>query len=81
MAEAGEGVEMFLKPGEEVLVARDGQEVAEQVRALTPERARAIGTAARARILSEHTYERRGALVDAILREEVGRKRRAASAA
>ena len=81
ITDAWEGVEMFLKPDAEVLVARDGQEVAEHVRALTPERARSIGTAARARILSEHTYERRGALVDAILREEVGRKRRAASAA
>ena len=34
-------------PGEEVLVARDGQDVAELVAALTPERARAIGEAAR----------------------------------
>jgi spore maturation protein CgeB len=80
ITDAWEGVEMFLKPDAEVLVARDGQDVAEHMRALTPQRARAIGTAARSRILSEHTYERRGALVDAILREEVGRKRRAAVA-
>jgi spore maturation protein CgeB len=58
-----------------VLVARDGKDVVEHVRALTPERARTIGMAARERILKEHTYERRGALVDVILREEVGRKR------
>jgi spore maturation protein CgeB len=69
---------MFLKPDAEVLVARDGQEVAEHVRALTPGRAREIGEAGRARILSEHTYERRGAQLDAILREEIGRKRGAA---
>jgi spore maturation protein CgeB len=80
ITDAWEGVEMFLKPDAEVLVARDGQDVAEHMRTLTPERARAIGTAARSRILSEHTYERRGALVDAILREEVGRKRRTAVA-
>jgi hypothetical protein len=40
------------------------------VQNLDPERAKAIGDAARARILSEHTYSRRGAEVDRILREE-----------
>jgi hypothetical protein len=34
-------------PDEEVLVARDGQDVAEHLRTLTPERARTIGEAAR----------------------------------
>ena len=81
ITDAWEGIELFLAPDREVLVARDGQDVAEHVRALTPERARLIGMAARERILAEHTYERRGALVDAILREEVGRKRRAAHVA
>jgi spore maturation protein CgeB len=75
ITDAWEGIEMFLKPDAEVLVARDGQDVAEHVRALTPERAAAIGQAGRARILAEHTYEKRGAQLDAILREEVGRKR------
>jgi spore maturation protein CgeB len=69
------GLEIFLKEGEEVLVARDGKDVADHVEALTPERARAIGDAARARILAEHTYTRRGAEVDVILREEVSQKR------
>ncbi len=63
------GVELFLTPGQEVLVARDGREVAEILRGLTPERARAIGAAARRRVLDEHTYERRGALFDSLLRE------------
>ncbi|MBX9460957.1 MAG: glycosyltransferase [Brevundimonas sp.] len=54
-----EGVEMFLEPDEEVLVARDGQEVAAHLAALTPDRARAIGEAARRRVLAEHTYARR----------------------
>jgi spore maturation protein CgeB len=66
---------MFLNENEEVLVARDGQDVAEHVRTLTPERAAAIGKAARARILREHTYALRGAQVDAILREEAAQKR------
>lgn len=38
-------------------------------------RARAIGEAARRRVLSEHTYARRGDEVDALLRREVAAKR------
>lgn len=64
-----EGIENFLKPGEEILVARSGDEVAQHLRALTPERARAIGEAARQRILRDHTYEKRGAEVDALLKD------------
>jgi spore maturation protein CgeB len=68
------GLDLFLKENEEVLVARDGADVAEHVNALTPERAKAIGEAGRARILREHTYARRGAQVDAILRGEAAQK-------
>jgi spore maturation protein CgeB len=75
ITDAWEGVELFLTPGEEVLVARDGQDVAEHVAALTPDRARAIGEAARQRILSEHTYARRGAEVDALLKAVAAEKR------
>jgi spore maturation protein CgeB len=75
-----EGIEQFLKPDEEVLVARDGQDVAEHVRALTPDRARAIGQAALARVLAEHTYELRGAQVDEILTAEMAQRRERAAA-
>jgi spore maturation protein CgeB len=75
ITDAWVGLDLFLKEGEEVLVARDGRDVADHVAALTPERARAIGEAARRRILAEHTYARRGAQVDAILTEEAARKR------
>jgi spore maturation protein CgeB len=75
ITDAWVGLELFLKEGEEVLVARDGKDVADHVEALTPERARAIGDAARARIMAEHTYTRRGAEVDIILREEASQKR------
>jgi spore maturation protein CgeB len=68
ITDAWEGLEQFLKPDEEVLVARDGKDVAEHVRSLTPERAGAIGEAALRRILAEHTYAHRGEQVDAILR-------------
>lgn len=62
-----EGIELFLEPGGEVLVARDGLEVAEHLRALTPERASALGEAALQRVLSEHTYEHRAAELEAVL--------------
>ena len=75
-----EGIELFLKPDEEVLVARDGADVAAHLRALTPEGARRIGDAARERVLAEHTYTLRGAQVDAILNEEAARKRRRSAA-
>ena len=61
------GIEMFLEPDREVLVARDGGEVAERLRELTPERARRIGEAARRRVLSEHTYAHRAAQVESVL--------------
>jgi spore maturation protein CgeB len=74
ITDAWEGIELFLQPNEEVLVARDGDDVVEHVRALTPERARAIGEAARLRIISEHTYAKRGAEVDALLKSQVAMK-------
>jgi spore maturation protein CgeB len=80
VTDAWVGLDLFLKEGEEILVARDGREVAEQLDALTPGGARAIGDAARARILAEHTYARRGATVDALLREEAARKRERSAA-
>ncbi|PWC27079.1 CgeB family protein [Teichococcus aestuarii] len=74
ITDAWVGLDMFLKEGEEVLVARDGQDVADHVAALTPERSQAIGAAARRRVLESHTYARRGAEVDALLRAALARK-------
>lgn len=59
ITDAWEGIDLFLKPEEEVLVARDGQDVAQQLDALTAGRAKAIGEAALRRVLAEHTYDRR----------------------
>lgn len=67
ITDAWEGIAQFLEPGQEVLVAEDGQAVAEWVRSLTPERARAIGEAARQRVLAEHTYAHRAAQLEALL--------------
>jgi spore maturation protein CgeB len=70
ISDAWEGIEDFLEPGDEVLVARDGSEVAELVRSLTPADARRIGDAARRRVLAEHTYSARAAEVERILSGE-----------
>jgi spore maturation protein CgeB len=80
ITDAWEGIELFLAPDEEVLVARDGQDVADHLSALTPDKARAIGQAALARISREHTYELRGEQVDKLLRARFAAKqqRRAA---
>jgi spore maturation protein CgeB len=61
------GIEKFFAPGEEILVARSGTEVAEQLEALEPRRARAIGRAAYDRALAEHTYAHRAAEVERVL--------------
>jgi spore maturation protein CgeB len=75
ITDAWEGIGLFLEPDKEVLVARDGRDVADHVAGLTPERARDIGQAALKRVLSEHTYAHRGAEVDRILREHAAVKR------
>ncbi|WP_437672473.1 CgeB family protein [Sorangium sp. So ce131] len=67
ITDAWEGIELFLEPEREVLVARDGDEVAAHLRALTPERARAIGKAAKQRVLAAHTYAERARQVEALL--------------
>jgi spore maturation protein CgeB len=61
-----EGIEYFLEPGSEILVARDGEEVAHIVRGLTAETARRIGDSGRRRILAEHTYAHRAAQLEAL---------------
>ncbi|SDA30894.1 glycosyltransferase [Sphingomonas sp. NFR15] len=69
ITDAWEGIEQFLTPDEEVLVARDGQDVAEHLAALTEARARAIGAAALARVRAEHTYALRGEQVHRIFQQ------------
>ncbi len=69
ITDAWEGIELFLQPGTEVLVARDGADVVEHLATLTPDDSRAIGAAARARILREHTYAQRATKVDRLLRD------------
>jgi spore maturation protein CgeB len=78
ITDAWEGIEQFLTPDREVLVARDGQDVADHLAALTPDRARSIGRAALKRVLAEHTYALRGEQVHALFQEHGARAREAA---
>lgn len=62
-----EGIDSFLEPGREILVASNGDEVAAHLEALTVPRARAIAQRARRRILAQHTYAHRAAQFDDLL--------------
>ena len=74
ITDAWDGIDSFLRPGREILVADSAADVAAFVRDLDEERTRSIGEAARARVLAEHTYSRRGALVHSILSRVVSIK-------
>jgi len=62
-----QGIELFLEPGTECLVAEDGLEVAEAVLCLTDEGVRQLGLAARRRVLAEHTYGHRAVQLEQVL--------------
>lgn len=65
-----EGIPTFLEPDKEILVARNGEEVAKILQKLTPERAKAIGQAALKRVLSEHTYAHRAKEFEKVLEQK-----------
>jgi hypothetical protein len=67
ITDAFEGIETFFEPGVEMLVARSGDEVADQLRSLDESRAQQIGRAALKRVLAEHTYDHRAALFEEVL--------------
>jgi spore maturation protein CgeB len=69
ITDAWEGIELFLEPGREVLIANNGGQVAEHVDRLASDReiAAAIGAAARRRICADHTYAHRAVEVERVL--------------
>jgi spore maturation protein CgeB len=67
VTDAWEGIDKFLEPGREILVAQDAAAVAAILRGLTVSHATRIGAAARARILSAHTYAHRAREVVEVL--------------
>jgi spore maturation protein CgeB len=62
-----EGIELFLEPGTEILVAGDRMGVIDHLRYLTPEQCDSIGRAAHARVCAEHTYYHRAAQFENVL--------------
>lgn len=62
-----EGIDRFLEPGSEILLADDGADVAALLSGLDEAEARGIGERARRRVLAEHTYARRAAELEALL--------------
>jgi spore maturation protein CgeB len=62
-----EGIEKFLEPDREVLVARSGVEVTDILVDLHPRQAAEIGQAAYHRVLAEHTYAHRAAQLEEVL--------------
>lgn len=68
ITDAWVGIEQFLTPCSEVLVARDGKDVAAIVTELTMVQAREIGAQALRRILREHTYAHRAGQADQVFR-------------
>jgi spore maturation protein CgeB len=59
ITDAWQGIELFLDPDREVLVAASGAEVVGHLQSLDRGRAQAIAQRARARILAHHTYAQR----------------------
>jgi spore maturation protein CgeB len=53
------GLDQLLEPGREILLARTTQDVIAALEELAPDRAQAIGRAARTRVLREHTARHR----------------------
>jgi spore maturation protein CgeB len=67
ITDAWDGIERFLEPGREVLVARNGEDVAAFVESTDAVEARRIGRAARKAVLAKHTYRSRAAEVERAL--------------
>ena len=74
ITDAWSGIDHFLEPGREILVAGSAEEIVEHLRRTTAAEARAIGQAARERVLRDHTYTQRAELLDRVLTEALERR-------
>jgi spore maturation protein CgeB len=74
------GLEEFFTPGEEILVAQNGDDVRRFLTEISPDDARRIGLAARDRVLKRHTASHRAAELEAYLIEAGNATATAASA-
>ena len=71
ISDAWAGLEDFFTPGSEILIAQSTEEVVSLLRDTPPERAAAIGAAARRRVLHEHTAAHRAVELECHLRPSV----------
>jgi spore maturation protein CgeB len=71
LTDAWEGIECFLEPDREVLVAADADGIVAHLERLTPDSAHEIGRAARQRILAEHTYGHRARQFEAVIEDRM----------
>lgn len=67
VTDAWPGIEEFLEPDTEILLAHSGEEVAAKLSSLDDVKAGAIGAAARKRVLRDHTYALRAQQVEQTL--------------
>jgi spore maturation protein CgeB len=74
ITDAWEGVELFLDPGREVLVAETGAAVAAHLDGLDAALAARIGRAAYRRVLADHTYAQRAVQLEEVLNGRSGER-------
>ena len=67
ITDAWKGIEAFLNPDREVLVANDTEDVVQHLLALDDQKAKQIGQAAMRRVLAEHTYQHRALQLQRLL--------------
>ena len=67
VTDAWAGVDAFFEPDAEILVASSAEEIVGHLRTISPEAAAAIGQAARGRVLRDHDYASRAALLEQVL--------------
>jgi spore maturation protein CgeB len=65
ISDVWDGLDTFFRNGREIMVARSTDEVVELLRRTDGEKAKAIGSAARVRVLAEHTPLRRAEALEA----------------
>ncbi|MCC9166202.1 CgeB family protein [Pontibacter harenae] len=66
-----EGIDFFFEPDAEILVAKNGAEVAAILSDLSEEKAKAIGEAAYKKVLAAHTYNHRAEQLETLLYAKV----------
>ncbi|HLI19204.1 MAG TPA: glycosyltransferase [Rhodanobacteraceae bacterium] len=68
------GIDTFFAPGEEILLAREPVQVLEWLRNMPEPRRRALGAAARRRVLAEHTADHRARTLERYIDRAVPRR-------